>query len=125
MARTSNDLVHFQDLSSIEIRTVLDPVEMDALGRGEMTVRVHPTEHPDRVLTGRLVPRFSCDILDCVLVGRGAATDPVLRGLAFLYFNRHGSLVYTIRSGGRGEDGSTLSQDQNKSYCNYFTSFLI
>ncbi|XP_023344783.1 dorsal-ventral patterning protein Sog [Eurytemora carolleeae] len=84
-----------EDLSSLEIRTVMDNIELDALGRGEMKLILYPSSVPERSLSGFLVPRISCDLLDCVLTPR--SQDEGMRGMGFMYFNRHGALIYKIR----------------------------
>jgi len=84
------------DLSSIEIRTVFDSPELEALGQGELTLSVAPTLNPSRELSAKLVPRLSCDIFDCVL--QPAETPSVdANGIAFLYFTRSGRLQYNIK----------------------------
>ncbi len=85
-----------QGLNSLEVRTVLEGIELDALGRGALEVEVGPTAAPGRLLSGMLIPRISCDIMDCVLLP-SAGPDTGARAMAYMYFNRHGSLQYTIR----------------------------
>ena len=68
---------------------------MDALGRGAMRVLVAPANAPDRSIVGILIPRISCDIMDCVLLPTGQDTGA--RAMAYMYFNRLGSLQYNIR----------------------------
>ena len=73
----------------------MDNIELDALGRGEMKLILYPSSVPERSLSGFLVPRISCDLLDCVLTPR--SQDEGVRGMGFMYFNRHGALIYKIR----------------------------
>jgi hypothetical protein len=77
------------------VRTVLEGLELDALGRGALRLLLAPTSAPHRLITATLIPRISCDIMDCVLVPTGPDTGA--RAMAFMYFNQHGALQYTIR----------------------------
>jgi len=85
-----------QGLASLEIRTVFDQPELEALGRGELELELSLSRAPAHRLTAILVPRLSCDIFDCVLQPENSLQDSG-QGMAFLYFTRTGGLAYNIR----------------------------
>merc|ERR1719429_527558 len=86
----------FKGLASIEIRTVFDQPELEALGRGELELELSLTRAPSKRLTAILVPRLSCDIFDCVLRPENSIQETG-QGMAFLYFTRTGGLAYNVR----------------------------
>ena len=86
---------------------MLEGLELDALGRGALHLLLAPTAAPDRLITATLIPRISCDIMDCVLIPMGPDTGA--RAMAFMYFNSHGALQYTIRCISKIEKKSTVS----------------
>jgi len=103
-----------EDVSSLEFRTVLNTKDVARLAKGETRLTVTPASPGQQdnsgQLSGTLVPRISCDIMDCVLSSSAVTSDsassggnssntlaPPSRGLAFMSFNREGRLVYKIR----------------------------
>ena len=52
-------------VTAIDFKTVLDEMEMRALGHGRLRMRLGRDD--GNVLTAHLVPKFSCDLFDAVL----------------------------------------------------------
>ena len=65
-----------KDISSIEIRTVMDQLEIDSLGRGQTRLLVEPSGHPKRRLTGLIVPRYGRHLVKKRGGGRGVRYLP-------------------------------------------------
>ena len=91
-----NNVSSWQELNSIEVRTVFDGAELEALGKGKMMLTLSAADNPSMKLTAKLVSRISCDIFDCVLQptdsrGQGDA------GIAYMYFTRDGGLKYNVQ----------------------------
>lgn len=83
------------ELSSVEMRTVFNTAELEALGRGEMMLTLSPVDSPNMKLTAKIVSRISCDIFDCILQS-SPDQDRHQAGIAYLYFTRDGGLKYNV-----------------------------
>jgi len=108
-----------KDLSSIELKTVFDSPELEALGQGYLKVTVKSNTNPLGELEAFLVPRISCDIFDCILRPTGPETGAsppspgVGAGMAHMYFTKTGSLQYSLRLDTK-EKVTGISIDNNK-----------
>lgn len=93
-------------ITSIDFKTVFDPLEMAALGHGQLLVTVTPGRSEDHAVSGYLAPKFSCDLFDCVLSPLAVDTndedsisplDSPTRGIAWLLMRKDGDIQYHVR----------------------------
>lgn len=97
-----------KDVTTIDLKTGFDVLEMEALGRGHLRMTVASRNFPHLGVEGHLGPRFSCDLIDSVLspvdenVGfeEIASMNPRVfpqRGVAWLVPKTNGELDYHIQ----------------------------
>ena len=51
----------------MDFTTVLGEAEMNALGQGRLSITIHAKNALYNQISGYIVPRFTCDIFDCIL----------------------------------------------------------
>jgi hypothetical protein len=100
-------------MTTIDFTTVFDSPELAALGKGRLSLTIVAKNAPHNVISGLLVPKFSCDLFDSVLsplpmqdedleqnLTNQVTAATVLsdaRGLAWMYMDRNGLIKYHLR----------------------------
>ena len=92
-------------VTSIDFKTVFDPLEMAALGHGQLLMTVTPGRSPGHAVSGYLAPKFACDLFDCVLSSLAVdsndedskSVDSAARGIAWLLMRKDGDIQYHVR----------------------------
>ncbi len=81
----------------------MDPDQLSALGSGKLKMTVASKAAPILAVSGFLVPKFSCDLFDCVMSASqvedaaAAAGGESASGIAWLLTNKDGSIKYSVR----------------------------
>lgn len=90
------------DYNVIEFSSPLSPHNLRLLTRGKLLVVIGSRKHPELRIQGTIAPRVQCEHFQALLappVQPGAARSRT-SGLAWIYLNRDGNLVYNVYTDG-------------------------
>lgn len=87
------------EINIIEFSSAVSPNDLRFLTRGSLSITVESKKNPFGLrIQGNIVSRLSCELFQTVLTAHNPNTEIPTTGLAWLYMNRQGSLVYNIQT---------------------------
>ncbi|XP_028129016.2 dorsal-ventral patterning protein Sog [Diabrotica virgifera virgifera] len=92
------------DLNLIELSSPVTLADLRSLSRGRVLLTVSSVSEPSALrLSGSIITKVTCEIFQALLVGdRDLASTS--NGLAWMYLNNQGALIYTIQIDNRNTD---------------------
>ena len=84
-------------MTAFHFKTVLDEIQMEALGKGNLKVKVSTKSSPMLEVSGSLAPRFACDMFDSVLAPGENEDDMKAAGMAWMMVTKNGDFKYNIK----------------------------
>lgn len=85
------------DYNVMEVSTPVTTAELRSLARGRLVLTVESVSAPLRRLTGPVKQKAACEVYHAPLLTERISAAPIPEGLAVLYIDRDGSLVYDIQ----------------------------
>lgn len=87
------------DINIIEVSSPLSVNDLRLLTRGKLTVVVESKRKPDALrIQGTIQTRVACEVFQTLLASHNPESRTDSSGLAWLYLNKEGSLVYNIQT---------------------------
>lgn len=87
------------DVNVIEISSPLSVQDLRQLTRGRLTITVESRKNPNALrIQGTVMTRVACEIFQTVLAPHNSESETKSSGLAWLYLNKEGALVYNIHT---------------------------
>ncbi|KAG7308648.1 hypothetical protein JYU34_005870 [Plutella xylostella] len=104
------------EMNVLEVSTPVSAAELRSLARGRLVLSVEAVGTPGRRISGPVGQRAACEVYQAPLLAERPPASPVPEGLAFLYIDRDGSLVYDIQVENLSatEPKITLVEEQGK-----------
>lgn len=75
----------------------MSAAELRSLARGRLLLTVEAVEAPERRIVGSVRQKAACEVYNTPLVSERLSATPAPEGLALLYIDKEGSLVYDIQ----------------------------
>ncbi|XP_030040893.1 dorsal-ventral patterning protein Sog isoform X1 [Manduca sexta] len=85
------------DFNVLEVSTPVSAAELRSLARGRLLLTVEAVDTPERRLVGSVRQKAACEVYHAPLVSERAPASPAPEGLALIYIDKEGSLVYDIQ----------------------------
>lgn len=85
------------ELNVLEVSTPVTAAELRSLSRGRLLLTVESVGSPERRIEGPVRQRAACEVFHAPLSAERAPASPPPEGLALLYIDKDGSLVYDIQ----------------------------
>uniref|UniRef100_A0A6B2E6G5 Putative conserved secreted protein n=1 Tax=Phlebotomus kandelakii TaxID=1109342 RepID=A0A6B2E6G5_9DIPT len=93
----------------IEISSPVSTSDLRMLARGKLFVTVESRRNPESLrLQGQVVSRVSCEIFQTVISSHNPDSQQRTNGLAWIYLNRDGGLVYNLEVNDLNYDANPL-----------------
>lgn len=94
------------ELNLIEISSPLSPSDLRQLTRGRLVLSVTSVSQPQAMhLTGKLITKATCELFQTTLSSFSSSLNPYgTSGLAWLYLNHEGALVFRVQIDGLHRD---------------------
>jgi chordin len=87
------------DINVIEISSPVSVYDLRMLTRGRLTLTVESRKRPEALrIQGNVVTRVSCEIFQTLLSTHNPESQAKTSGLAWMYLNKEGALVYNIQT---------------------------
>jgi chordin len=87
------------DINVIEISSPVTAYDLRMLTRGRLTLTVESRKRPEALrLQGSVVTRVSCEIFQTLLSTHNPESQAKTSGLAWMFLNKEGALVYNIQT---------------------------
>lgn len=87
------------DINVIEISSPVSVYDLRMLTRGKLQIVVESRKKPDALrIQGNVVTRVACELFQTLLSSHNPESKTRSNGLAWLYLNKDGSLVYNIQT---------------------------
>lgn len=86
------------DYNVIEFSSPVTTHDLRLLTRGKLTLSIESRKTPSLRIQGNVITRVSCELFQTLLSSHGSEAKTKSSGLAWLYLNRDGSLVYNIHT---------------------------
>lgn len=87
------------DVNIIEVSSPVSVYDLRMLTRGKLQIVVESAKHSDSMrIQGNVVTRVSCELFQTLLSTHNAESKSKANGMAWLYLNKDGSLVYNIHT---------------------------
>ncbi|XP_055613083.1 dorsal-ventral patterning protein Sog [Uranotaenia lowii] len=87
------------DINIIEVASPLSVNDLRLLTRGKLTITVESKRNPDELrIQGLIQTRVSCEIFQTLLSSHNPTSQTDSSGLAWMYLNKEGSLVYNLKT---------------------------
>lgn len=84
------------DINIIEVSSPVSVYDLRLLTRGKLRIFVESKNNPEMKLYGNVITRVTCEIFQTLLSSHNAESKTKSNGIAWLYMNKDGSLVYNI-----------------------------
>lgn len=84
------------DYNVIEFSSPVKTHDLRLLSRGKLTLTVESRKNPSLKIQGNIVTRVACEQFQTLLAPHSIESKTTSSGMAWLYLNREGSLVYNI-----------------------------
>lgn len=99
------------ELNLIEISSPLSPSDLRQLTRGRIVLSVTSVSQPHAMhLTGKLITKATCELFQTTLSSTSASINPYgTSGLAWLYLNHEGALVFKVQIDGLHSDHASIT----------------
>ncbi|XP_050680807.1 dorsal-ventral patterning protein Sog [Leptidea sinapis] len=85
------------EFNVIEVSTPVSAAELRSLARGRLLLAVESMGTPERRISGVVRQRAACEVFHAPLMAERPPASPAPEGLALLYIDKDGSLVYDIQ----------------------------
>ncbi|XP_059052840.1 dorsal-ventral patterning protein Sog [Achroia grisella] len=85
------------ELNVLEVSTPVTAAQLRSLARGRLLLSIEDIAAPERRITGRVMQKATCEVYHAPLVAERLPASSVPEGLALLYIDKEGSLVYDIQ----------------------------
>lgn len=85
------------DFNVLEVSTPVSAAELRSLARGRLSLSVEAVNSPERRIVGSVRQKAACELYNAPLVAERLPATPAPEGLALLYIDKEGSLVYDIQ----------------------------
>lgn len=104
------------DFNVLEVSTPVTAAELRSLARGRLFLTVEAVGTPERRIVGSVRQKAACELYNAPLVAERLPATPAPEGLALLYIDKEGSLVYDIQVDNLGVNDPkiTLVEEQGK-----------
>ncbi|KAG5681985.1 hypothetical protein PVAND_011384 [Polypedilum vanderplanki] len=87
------------DINVIEFSSPVSVYELRMLTRGKLQIVVESRKKPEALrIQGSVVTRVACELFQTILSSHNAESKTKSSGMAWLYLNKEGSLVYNIQT---------------------------
>ncbi|XP_053609140.1 dorsal-ventral patterning protein Sog [Plodia interpunctella] len=86
------------ELNVLEVSTPVSAAELRSLSRGRLQLSVEDLNTPERRISGKIRQRAACEVYHAPLVTERLPATIIPEGLAMLYIDKEGSLVYDIQA---------------------------
>jgi chordin len=87
------------DINVIEVSSPVSVYDLRLLTRGKLQIIVESRKNPEALrIQGNVVTRVSCELFQTLLSSHNPETKTKSNGMAWLYMNKDGSLVYNIQT---------------------------
>lgn len=87
------------DINVIEVSSPVSAYDLRLLTRGKLQIVVESRKRPDAMrIQGNVVTRVSCELFQTLLSPHNAESKTKSNGMAWMYMNRDGALVYNIQT---------------------------
>lgn len=87
------------DINIIEVSSPVSVYDLRLLTRGKLQIVVESRKRPEALrIVGNVVTRVSCELFQTLLATHNPESKTKSNGLAWLYLNKDGSLVYNIQT---------------------------
>lgn len=84
-------------MNVLEVATPVSAAELRSLARGRLLLAVEVIGAPERRVSGSVRQRAACEVFHSPLLAERAPATLAPEGLAMLYIDKEGSLVYDIQ----------------------------
>ncbi|KOB79167.1 Chordin [Operophtera brumata] len=100
----------------VEVTIAVSAAELRSLARGRLLLTIEAVGAPDRRIVGSVRQKAACELFHAPLVAERAPASVSPEGLALLYIDKEGSLVYDIQIDNLGatDPKITLVEEQGK-----------
>lgn len=104
------------DFNLLEVSTPISAAELRSLARGRLLLGIESVENPQRRISGSVRQKGTCELFHAPLVAERTPAAPSPEGLALVYIDKEGSLVYDIQMENVGvvDPKITLVEEQGK-----------
>lgn len=87
------------DINVIEVSSPVSVYDLRMLTRGKLQIIVESRKNPEGLrIQGNVVTRVSCELFQTLLSSHNSESKTKSNGMAWLYMNKDGSLVYNIQT---------------------------
>lgn len=87
------------DINVIEVSSPVSVYDLRMLTRGKLQIIVESRKNPEALrIQGNVVTRVSCEIFQTLLSSHNPESKTKSNGMAWLYMNKDGSLVYNVQT---------------------------
>lgn len=86
------------DYNVIEFSSPVSTHDLRLLTRGKLLLTVESRKRPALRIQGNIITRVACELFQTLLVPGSSESKTKSSGMAWLYLNREGSLVYNIQT---------------------------
>lgn len=86
------------DINTLEISSPISIQNLRALSRGKLLLTIESKKNPNLRLQGQIVTRTSCEMFQTLLTPPSYDSKTKTSGLAWMYLNTDGSLIYNIQT---------------------------
>ncbi|XP_041978998.1 dorsal-ventral patterning protein Sog isoform X2 [Aricia agestis] len=104
------------ELNVLEVSTPVSAAELRSLARGRLLLSVEASGVPERRISGAVRQRAACEVFHAPLMAERPPASAVPEGMAMIYIDKEGSLVYDIQVDNLGipDPKITLVEEQGK-----------
>jgi chordin len=85
------------EINVLEVSTPVSSAELRSLSRGRLILTIESVGNPERRITGVIGQRATCEVFHASLIAERPPASPAPEGLALIYIDKEGSLVYDIQ----------------------------
>ncbi|KAL4715900.1 hypothetical protein ACJJTC_013200 [Scirpophaga incertulas] len=104
------------DINVLEVSTPVSSADLRSLSRGRLSLTIESMGNPERKIIGNVRQRAACEVFHASLIAERPPASPAAEGLALIYIDKDGSLVYDIQVDNLGvsDPKITLVEEQGK-----------
>lgn len=82
----------------LEISSPVSTHDLRLLSRGKLVLTIESRKNPALKIQGHIVTRVVCELFQTLLTPSNIGSNTTTSGLAWMYLNREGSLIYNIQT---------------------------
>ncbi|XP_068633387.1 dorsal-ventral patterning protein Sog [Battus philenor] len=104
------------EMNVLEVSTPVSAAELRSLSRGRLLLSVEEVGTVERRIVGAVRQKAACEVYHASLIAERPPASPAPEGLALIYIDKEGSLVYDIQVDNLGitDPKITLVEEQGK-----------